>query len=641
VNGTALPITVLTGFLGAGKTTLVNRLLAGSHGRRFGVIVNEFGALGIDGALINGAIGPVVELANGCICCATRGDLAGALSEMLSAAPDLDGLLVETSGLADPYPVLEDLDALCFDRDIRLDGVVTVIDAENFDRNLGLADAAFRQIACADVLLINKADLVASDVPERIEQGLRQINDRAAVVFCVACDVPFEVALGPQRTATAAPAPGVHRHADFQSASLRTDRPLDAERFAAWLDALPVTVVRAKGFVRFAGVSAPAVVHLVGARRSIEPVLRLSVETAGAALVVIGRGLAAAELQDSLDRCVAPVPVLEKTFMTLRSLAGFFGIVLAAVLVAPSPTQAQGFPKGPIRFIVSLPPGGSVDTVARELGAKLSESFGQPVVIDNRPGGSNIIGAGVAASAAPDGQTIYMGVSGLTTLPSLHSKLPFDVEKDFTPVGMVARMPFVFVTPASLPAGSVREVIDLAKAKPGALNYGSYGNGTAPHLAMVRLARATGIDVTHVPYKGAAPALTDLVSGRISLMILDLGPAMPFLRSGKLKALAVSSARRTPLAPELPTIAEAGVSGYESSGWFGVLAPAGLPRDIVFRYNVEIGRIMQLQDVRSRMAAFGMEISTGSAEEFAHEIRADIARNSELIRAAAIRLNDQ
>lgn len=328
--------------------------------------------------------------------------------------------------------------------------------------------------------------------------------------------------------------------------------------------------------------------------------------------------------------------------MNLKTLLSSGAITLSAALLAcpMNAAFAQSIPKGSIRFIVSLPPGGSVDNVAREIGQKLSESIGQPVVIENRPGASNIIGASMAASAPPDGQTIYMGVSGLTTLASLHRKLPFNLERDFAPVSLVARMPFVFVVPATLPAKSIKELIEFAKSRPGQLNYGSYGNGTAPHLSAIRLAQMAGIEMVHVPYKGSVQALTDLVAGQISLMIADIGPAMPLVQSGKLRALAVSTAQRTALAPTLLTMAEAGVPGYESSGWFGVLAPAALPRDIVSRYNTEISKIMQMAEVKSRMALLGMEISTSSPEEFAQLIKADIARNAELIKLSGIRMAD-
>lgn len=312
MSAAAIPIALLTGFLGAGKTTLVNRVLSGSHGRRIGVIVNEFGNVGIDGALITGAAGPLVELANGCICCATRGDLARAVHEVIAAGDALDGILIETSGLADPLSVIDDLDTYRFARAARLEGVVTVIDAENFDRNLERAEAAYAQITCADLLLINKVDLVAPEIPGLIEAGLRQLNPAAPAVRCVGCDVPLELLLSDMRPGSPASAAGpahVHHHAHqrFESAALQVSEPLSQERFLAWLDGLPASVYRAKGFVRFAGARALMLVHAVGARHNLEPAPPKA-ETTGATLVVIGQDLPAAELQAGLARCAANVP---------------------------------------------------------------------------------------------------------------------------------------------------------------------------------------------------------------------------------------------------------------------------------------------------------------------------------------------
>jgi len=300
---TPIPVTLLTGFLGAGKTTLVNHLLTASHGRKLAVIVNEFGALGIDAALIRGTSGSVIELANGCICCATQGDLRRAVHEVLQAADHLDGLLIETSGLADPEPVVDSLEATRFGKAIRLDGVITVIDAENFDANLDQAEAAYRQIVCGDVLLINKTDLVEAEIPDLIEQGIRHLNPEARVVRCVSCRVPLDVLLGAGRPAATGNAPAAldHDH-DFQSAVLVSDRPLDPERFDAWLSALPPSIYRAKGFVRFVGQDAPLTVHVVGARRSVEPA-PAGLAVAGAQLVVIGRGVSITALKPGFDAC--------------------------------------------------------------------------------------------------------------------------------------------------------------------------------------------------------------------------------------------------------------------------------------------------------------------------------------------------
>jgi G3E family GTPase len=299
----AVPVTILTGFLGAGKTTLVNRILSEHHGRRLAVLVNEFGAVGIDADLIVGARGPVVELANGCICCATQGDLYRALAGLLSAERDLDGVLIETSGLADPAPIEAGIDARRFPRDVRIDGIVTVIDAANFDDNLERAEAAFHQIARGDLLLVNKADLVAPEVPRLIEQGIRRINPQARVIACVACAVPTALAMGTPRIDAGAPAHGHdHHHDAFESAALSAAVPLDPERFDAWLAALPTSIYRAKGFVRLAGVAQPLAIHVVGARHSVEPA-PAQVETSGARLVVIGHDLHVSELEAGLRAC--------------------------------------------------------------------------------------------------------------------------------------------------------------------------------------------------------------------------------------------------------------------------------------------------------------------------------------------------
>jgi G3E family GTPase len=315
----AIPVTLLTGFLGAGKTTLINRLLTQAHGLRLGVIVNEFGELGIDGALIAPEAGQVIELANGCVCCATRGDLFPALDEMLSSATQLDGILIETSGLANPAPVIHDLENYRASIDIRLDSVITVIDADNFDRNLDNAEVAYEQITCGDLLLVNKIDLVTPEVKALIEQGLGRLNPAARMVFCTNCDVPLPLLLGGptrlimrERGEPSGPITGhehdghgqQHKHDDFNSAVLRLDGPLDPKRFSGWLDRLPATVFRVKGFVRFADSPEELIVHAVGSRRKIEPSTG-GVHTTGALLVVICRGVLPGDLSESLRACAA------------------------------------------------------------------------------------------------------------------------------------------------------------------------------------------------------------------------------------------------------------------------------------------------------------------------------------------------
>ena len=312
-----LPVTLLTGFLGSGKTTLVNHILSGSHRRKIGVIVNEFGELGIDAALISGASGSVIELANGCICCATQGDLSRSLRDIAAAGNQMEALLIETSGLADPEPVIAELQSAKFAQAFRLDGVITVIDAENFDRNLDHAEAAFQQIVAGDLLVINKVDTVPEEIPGLIENGVRKVNPDARFVSAVRCEVPLDIVFGiGGRVEPAVHAHDHHHHHDhddthhhhshddFDSVSLSLERVVDPLRFTAWLEGLGTDVFRAKGFVRFLGNDAPVVVHMVGARRSVEPAPE-GIDTKAAALVVIGRNLSPADLKAGLESCAA------------------------------------------------------------------------------------------------------------------------------------------------------------------------------------------------------------------------------------------------------------------------------------------------------------------------------------------------
>jgi len=296
------PLSLLTGFLGAGKTTLLNRVLSESHGIRMAVIVNEFGEVGIDGALVEGAQGGVVELANGCLCCATRGRLLVAIHAVLQADPPPDAILVETSGLADPFPVLSELAHSSLVETINVDGVITVVDAENFDRNLDSAEAAFQQITAADILLVNKTDLVGPDIPGLIERGIRVLNPSARVLSCVAGDVPLSVLIGARTGAKPLPADTGHGHDGFESTVLDAATPLDPERLETWLGALPGDVFRAKGFVRVAPDRNQLTVSAVGTRYRLSPT-----GSPGAVdrLVVIGRNLDRAGLQAGLDACRA------------------------------------------------------------------------------------------------------------------------------------------------------------------------------------------------------------------------------------------------------------------------------------------------------------------------------------------------
>jgi G3E family GTPase len=295
------PLTLLTGFLGAGKTTILNRILTERHGRRVAVIVNEFGEIGIDGALVEGAQGGVVELANGCICCATRGQLLKSVHAVLEADPPPESILVETSGLADPFPVLSELAHSSLVERVEVDGVITVVDAENFDRNLDSAEAAFQQIVAADLLLVNKVDLVGADIPSLIERGVRVINDQAGILTCVAGDVPLPVLLG-HRDVSPSESTQAHDHDDFESVALSPPRAVDRARLAAWLESLPPNVFRAKGFLRLAEPSQRVEVSAVGARHWLSPARERG---PAEALVIIGRALDRAALESGLRNCSA------------------------------------------------------------------------------------------------------------------------------------------------------------------------------------------------------------------------------------------------------------------------------------------------------------------------------------------------
>jgi tripartite-type tricarboxylate transporter receptor subunit TctC len=320
--------------------------------------------------------------------------------------------------------------------------------------------------------------------------------------------------------------------------------------------------------------------------------------------------------------------------MLAASLAGCVLATAAAV------AHAQEFPDRPIQLVVPLPPGGSVDALGRELATQLTKQWKQSVVVDNKPGASNIIGAGFVARAPKDGYTALLGVSGLASLPNLYRKLPFDIERDFVPVSLVAQMPFVIVVPASSPANSLPEFIALAKASPAKLTYGSYGNGTAPHLAAAKLASQAGIDLVHVPYKGSAPALTDLVAGRLSMMIMDIGPIVPYVKAGKLKALAVTSLEHTPLLPELATVSESGLRGYEAGGWFGIFLPSGTPTAVVDKYHRELEAVLATPEVKRYIFDLGLQAATSSPAQLAERLKTDTAATGILIKKLGIQPND-
>jgi tripartite-type tricarboxylate transporter receptor subunit TctC len=308
--------------------------------------------------------------------------------------------------------------------------------------------------------------------------------------------------------------------------------------------------------------------------------------------------------------------------------------VFALALCAFAATAlAQSYPTKPIRMVVTFPPGGSSDTIARLIGPRLTEKLGQPIVVDNRPGGGGGIGADVVAKAAPDGYTLLVGAAGgLALNPVIYPNTPYDPVKDFAPITLLVTSPFIVaVNPAVTPVNSLKDLIALVKSKPG-MPFGSGGTGTGMHLAGELFRMMVHADMTHVPYKGNGPALTDLVGGQIPVAFTDLGSTPPFAKSGRIRILAIASATRTALAPELPTAAEAGLPGWEALGWFGLVAPAATPRPIVQRLNAEVVTILKAPDIHEKILATGNEPAPTTPEAFGEYIRAEVSRWAKVVK---------
>jgi len=323
------------------------------------------------------------------------------------------------------------------------------------------------------------------------------------------------------------------------------------------------------------------------------------------------------------------------------ALPRFLASIAAAILLAASGLAlAETYPAKPIHFIVPYPAGGPLDTVARLLGQKVSESVREPVIVENRPGAGGNIGADQVAKSAPDGYTILMGAVATHAInPTLYAKIPYDPVKDFAPVTQVASTPNVLVVNPSLPVANVKEFIAYAKAHPGALNFGSGSTGSAGHLAGELFKAMAGVQMVHVPYKGAGPAMQDLIGGRIQLMFDNLASSLAQMRAGKVKALAVTTAKRSSLAPELPTIAESGLPGFDISTWFGVFSPGGTPRDVVQRLHDELVKALADPAVRETMLKLGAEPVGSTPAEFAAYIRSEARKYAEVIKASGARVD--
>src|SRR4051812_13612849 len=321
----------------------------------------------------------------------------------------------------------------------------------------------------------------------------------------------------------------------------------------------------------------------------------------------------------------------------MRSIRTSIVLVLPCLISVTAAAAVESYPTKAIRFIVPFPPGGGNDTMARAFGQKMTEDFGQQVVIDNRAGAGGNIGAETAARARPDGYTLFLGGVGSHGInPNLQTKLPYDPVKDFAPISLIASAPLVIVVPPSLPIKSVADLVQYAKARPGELNYASSGSGTIAHLSAELLNSMAKIKLEHVPYKGTGPALTDLLGGRVQVMFNSAVSILPQVRSGKLRAIAMTAAKRSSAMPDLPTVAESGVPGYEAASWYGVLAPARTPSPIVGRLNAEIVAIARMPDVRERLAADGADPIGSSPEAFAAHIKRELARWARVIEEAHI-----
>ena len=311
-------------------------------------------------------------------------------------------------------------------------------------------------------------------------------------------------------------------------------------------------------------------------------------------------------------------------------------LCLAAAMLVASPAFAQVWPSRPVRVVAAYPAGGSIDIVARLVSQRLGESLGQPFIVENKAGAAGNIGTDFVAKAAPDGYTLLMGsAAAISSAPNVYAKLPYDPLKDLLPIVLVANQPNALIVRPGLAANNVREFIALARANPGKLNYGSSGVGASQHMTAELFAMMTGVQITHVPYKGGAPAMADLMSGQIDFMFDPVPTSIQVVRSGKVRALAVTSLRRSEVMPDLPSMAEAGLDGFDLRGWIGLLAPANTSRDLVQRLNGEVLKMLAA-DLRGKLLELGLDVAGGTPEQFAAFIREDIAKYGRIVKASGM-----
>jgi tripartite-type tricarboxylate transporter receptor subunit TctC len=322
---------------------------------------------------------------------------------------------------------------------------------------------------------------------------------------------------------------------------------------------------------------------------------------------------------------------------SVRPLLCACAVVTSVCATQAATTAVAGYPARPVRVIVPQSAGGSTDLAARIVVQRMSEAMGQTFVVDNRPGAGSLNGTETVAKAAPDGYTLLTVAASFTINPSLHERLPFDPIRDFAPITRLAALPHILVVHPTLPVKSVKELVALAKAKPGELNYASSGVATSTHLAAELFKHLTGTQMVQVPYKGGAPGIVGLVSGEVQLYFATISTALPHVKSGKIRALAVTSAKRSVVAPEYPTIAEAGVRGYEHASWVGMLAPANTPSTIISTLNAEAGKALGRDDVKNPLLKDGLETVGDSPREFASLIKAEVAKWMKVVKAAGIK----
>ena len=323
-----------------------------------------------------------------------------------------------------------------------------------------------------------------------------------------------------------------------------------------------------------------------------------------------------------------------------RSIAAGAALIAASVPALAQTDAAAGYPRKPVRLIVPFPPGGGTDILARPIAQKLTERWGQQVIVDNRAGAGGTIGADLTAKSPPDGYAFMLGTNGTHGInQSLYRSLPYDTLRDFTPITLVAIAPNILVVHPSVPVKSVRELLALAKAKPGALNYATPGNGTPPHLAAEIFKSMAAVDLTHVPYKGAGPAVIDLLSGQMQLMFANAPVVLPHIRAGKLRSLATTSAKRLSILSDFPTIAESGLPGYEADTWYGMFGPAGMPAPLLDKINQDVVRVLTLPEIKQLFAGQGAEVSTNTPVQFAAVLKTEVAKWAKIIKQTGIHVD--